>query len=270
MTALIAPLSHRLVRGQGIGLGARSGSQPGGEGWTVELKPRSLGRTGNSAATWRRPSSEARAGQGSSSCAIQEIFGVNDVMRGISDRLAAEGFVALCPDLFWRQEPGLQLSDQNEAELARAFEGSLRVSTSPAGVRDIAATIDHLRGEEGCNGAVGAVGYCLGGLLAYLTGTRTSTDCAVGYYGVGIEQKLDEAANLAKPLMLHIATADEFVSLEAQQIVRGELGANPLVTLHDYEGLGHAFARRGGDHYDAAAVELADGRTTAFLRANLS
>ena len=208
-------------------------------------------------------------GAGPGVVVIQEIFGVNDVMRGISDRLAAEGFVALCPDLFWRQEPGLQLSDQNEAELARAFELFAGFDV-PAGVRDIAATIDHLRGEEGCNGAVGAVGYCLGGLLAYLTGTRTSTDCAVGYYGVGIEQKLDEAANLAKPLMLHIATADEFVSLEAQQIVRGELGANPLVTLHDYEGLGHAFARRGGDHYDAAAVELADGRTTAFLRANLS
>ena len=152
--------------------------------------------------------------------------------------------------------------------MGRAFElyGGFDVE---GGVRDIAATLDRLRTEDACTGAVGAVGFCLGGLLAYLTGTRTSIDCAVGYYGVGIEQTLDEASRLSKPLMLHIATADEFVPEEAQAAVRGGLGANPLVTIHDYEGLGHAFARRGGDHYDAAAAELANGRTTAFLHAHL-
>ena len=199
---------------------------------------------------------------------IQEIFGVNAVMRGITDDLAAEGFAALCPDLFWRQEPGLQLSDQSEAEMACAFELFAGFDFA-AGVHDIVATLDHLRGEDACAGPVGAIGFCLGGLLAYLTGTRTSTDCAVGYYGVGIEQKLGEASNLTKPLMLHIATADEFVPDEVQTAVRGDLGGNPLVTIHDYEGLGHAFARRGGDHYDAAAAALANGRTYAFLHANL-
>ena len=208
-------------------------------------------------------------GAGPGVVVIQEIFGVNDVMRAISDALAAEGFVALCPDLFWRQAPGLQLSDQNEAELGRAFELFAGFDFA-AGVGDIATTIDHLRAEDACSGTVGAVGFCLGGLLAYLAGTRTSVDCAVGYYGVGIEQKLDEAASLAKPLMLHIATGDEFVSVEAQQAVRGALGPNSLVTIHDYEGLGHAFARQGGDHYDAAAARLAGGRTMAFLRTNLS
>jgi carboxymethylenebutenolidase len=199
---------------------------------------------------------------------IQEVFGVNPVMRGITDSLAAEGFAALCPDLFWRQEPGLQLSDQNETELARAFE-LFQGFDFPAGVRDVAATLDHLRSEDACTGTVGVVGFCLGGLLAYLAGTRTATDCAVGYYGVGIEQKLDEATNLTKPLMLHIATADEFVPEEAQTAVRGDLGTNPLVTIHEYEGLGHAFARRGGDHYDASAAALANGRTYDFLHANL-
>ena len=208
------------------------------------------------------------AGSGPGVVVIQEIFGVNAVMRGITDGLAVEGFVALCPDLFWRQEPGLQLNDQNEAELGRAFELFAGFDV-PAGVRDIAATIDHLRADEACGGTVGAVGFCLGGLLAYLSGTQTSADCAVGYYGVGIEQKLDEAARLTKPLLLHIANADEFVPDEAQAAVRGGLGTNPLVTIHDYGGLGHAFARRGGDHYDAAAAELANGRTFAFLHANL-
>ena len=200
---------------------------------------------------------------------IQEVFGVNAVMRGIADGLAAEGFAALCPDLFWRQEPGLRLSDQNEAELARAFELYQGFDVD-AGVRDIASTLDRLRGEGACNGHAGAIGFCLGGLLAYLAGTRTSSDCAVGYYGVGIEQKLDEAACLSKPLMLHIATEDEFVPHEAQQAVRDGLGENPLLTIHDYAGRGHAFARAGGDHYDQAAAELANRRTYDFLRAHLA
>lgn len=200
---------------------------------------------------------------------IQEIFGVNAVMREITDGLAADGFAALCPDLFWRQEPGLRLNDRNEAELARAFELYQGFDVD-AGVRDIAASVDHLRGEDACNSHVGAIGFCLGGLLAYLTGTRTSSECAVGYYGVGIEQKLSEAVSLSRPLMLHIPTEDEFVPHEAQQAVRDELGENPLLTIHDYAGLGHAFARHGGDHYDQAAAELANRRTHAFLRAHLA
>ena len=199
---------------------------------------------------------------------IQEVFGVNAVMRGIADALAAEGFVALCPDLFWRQEPGLRLSDQTATDLARAFalyEGF----DVDGGVRDIAVTLDHLRGESACSNRVGAIGFCLGGLLAYLATVRTSSECAVGYYGVGIDQKLSEAASISAPLMLHVATGDEFVPPEAQQAIHGGLDANPRVTIHDYDGLGHAFARPGSTHYDAAAAELANGRTTAFLRANL-
>lgn len=207
-------------------------------------------------------------GAGPGVVVIQEVFGVNAVMRGMTDGLAAEGYVALCPDLFWRQEPGLQLNDRDEADMGRAFELYEGFDVD-AGVRDIAATLDRLRTEDACTGSVGAVGFCLGGLLAYLTGTRTSIDCAVGYYGVGIEHKLDEASQLTKPLMLHIATADEFVPEEAQAAVRGGLDANPLATVHDYGGLGHAFARRGGEHYDAAAAALANGRTFAFLHANL-
>ena len=199
---------------------------------------------------------------------IQEIFGVNAVMREIADGLAADGFAALCPDLFWRQEPGVQLTDQSEAEWQRAFEffNGFKVD---AGVRDIEATIGHLRGLEACTGKVGAIGFCLGGLLAYLAATRTSADAAVGYYGVGIQDKLDEAANISKPLMLHIAEEDEFVSKDAQRAVRAGLGENALTTIHDYPGMDHAFARRGGQHYDRAAADLANSRTREFLGTHL-
>ena len=197
---------------------------------------------------------------------IQEVFGVNAVMRGIADGLAAEGFAALCPDLFWRQEPGLRLSDQNEAELARAFELYQGFDVD-AGVRDIASTLDRLRGEGACNGHAGAIGFCLGGLLAYLAGTRTSSDCAVGYYGVYLTEHLDETFGC--PLMLHIAGEDEFMPKEGQDQVHAALDANPSVTLHDYAGQGHAFARKGGEHYDGASADLANGRSIEFLKANL-
>src|SRR3954467_14727983 len=127
---------------------------------------------------------------------IQEIFGVNQVMRDICDGLATQGFVAVCPDLFWRIEPGIDITDQSEAEWKRAFE-LYNAFDVDAGVSDIDATIDAVRQLPGVNGKVGAVGYCLGGLLAFLTATRTDADASVSYYGVGIEKHVAEAEKLA-------------------------------------------------------------------------
>ncbi|HTX50022.1 MAG TPA: dienelactone hydrolase family protein, partial [Caulobacteraceae bacterium] len=141
---------------------------------------------------------------------IQEIFGVNKVMRDITDGLAARGFLAACPDLFWRIEPDVDITDHSEAEWKKAFE-LYNAFDVDAGVKDIAATIARIRADAGCSGQVGAVGFCLGGLLAFLTATRTDVDAAVGYYGVGIESRLAEADKLAEPLMLHIAEEDQFV-----------------------------------------------------------
>src|SRR3954464_6698770 len=103
---------------------------------------------------------------------IQEIFGVNQVMRDITDGLAGQGYLAVCPDLFWRIEPGIDITDQSDAEWKRAFE-LFNAFDVDAGVKDIAATIAEVRQRPDCNGKVGAVGFCLGGLLAFLTATRT-------------------------------------------------------------------------------------------------
>jgi len=207
------------------------------------------------------------AGTGPGVVVIQEIFGVNAVMRGITDRMAEAGFVALCPDIFWRQEPGIQLTDQTEAEWARAFE-LFQGFDLDLGVDDLAATIETLRGLEGCNGKVGAMGFCLGGRLAYLTATRTKADAAVGYYGVYLHEHLGETINA--PLMLHVACEDEFVPKEAQAQVHAALDGHAKVTIHDYEGQNHAFARAGGQHYDKASADLADQRTLEFLKSNLA
>ena len=199
---------------------------------------------------------------------IQEIFGVNPVMREVCDRLAAQGFLAVCPDLFWRLEPGVDITDQSKAEWDKAFDLMTRFDVDQ-GVEDIRATIDQVRASGGCSGKVGAVGYCLGGRLAFLTATRTDSEASVGYYGVGIEAYLPEAEKLAHPLMLHIAEDDGFVSKEAQAMITGALKDHPQVTLHTYPGCDHAFARPGGAHYDAAAAARADARTLAHFRQHL-
>ncbi|SLN20559.1 dienelactone hydrolase family protein [Oceanibacterium hippocampi] len=209
------------------------------------------------------------SGQGPGVVVIQEIFGVNKVMRDIADTYAAQGYVALCPDLFWRIEPGISITDQTEAEWKQAFDLFQKFDV-PAGVKDIQATISHLRKQSACTGKVGAVGFCLGGLLAYLSATRTDSDASVGYYGVGIESKLDEAAKISRPLMLHIAGEDEYCGKEAQAQIHAGLDSHSRVTLHDYPGMNHAFARNGGAHYDSAAATLANKRTGDFFSAHLS
>jgi carboxymethylenebutenolidase len=199
---------------------------------------------------------------------IQEIFGVNQVMRDITDGLAAQGYLAICPDLFWRIEPGIDITDHSEAEWKRAFE-LFNAFDVEAGVGDIAATLDHIRKDAGCNGKVGAVGYCLGGQLAFLTATRTDADASVSYYGVGLENRVAEAEKLTHPLLVHIAEEDEFVPKPAQAVILAALKDHPQVEVHTYPGCNHAFAREGGAHYNPEAAKLANGRTLTFFQKNL-
>lgn len=205
-------------------------------------------------------------GRGPGVVVIQEIFGVNEVMRDITNDMAAQGFVALCPDLFWRQEPGIQITDKTEAEWARAFE-LFNGFDLEKGVEDLDATIEHLRGMDACTGKVGSVGFCLGGRLAFLTATRTKVDAAVGYYGVMLEEHVGE--KLKAPTLLHIATDDGFVPKENQAKVHAALDQNGMASLFDYEGNDHAFARVGGEHYDEAAATLARQRTAEFFASHL-
>jgi carboxymethylenebutenolidase len=200
--------------------------------------------------------------------AIQEIFGVNAVMREVCDQLAAKGYLAICPDLFWRLEPNVDITDKSKAEWDKALDLMGRFDVDQ-GIEDIRATIDLIRADPGCSGKVGAVGYCLGGRLAFLTATRTDSDASVGYYGVGIEGYLGEAEKLAHPLMLHIAEEDAFVPKQAQALIIAGLKDHPQVELHSYPGRDHAFARPGGDHFDADDAARANGRTLKFFNQHL-
>src|SRR3984957_8431020 len=196
---------------------------------------------------------------------IQEIFGVNQVMRDLTDHYAAQGYLAICPDLCWRIEPDIDITDHSEAEWKRAFE-LFNAFDVDLGIKDIAATIAHARQHPAHDGKVGAVGYCLGGLLAFLTATRTDVDASSGYYGVGIERHLAEIDKLADPLVLYIAENDQFVPKEAQALIVASLKNHPQVDIYTYPGRDHAFARKGGEHYDAADAGTANERTLALFK----
>lgn len=200
--------------------------------------------------------------------AIQEIFGLNQDMREHCDAWAARGYFALCPDLYWRQEPGVQLTDQTEEEWQKAVRLYFAVDVDKA-VEDLQTSLAFIKDIEGCSGKVGTMGFCLGGLLTYLMATRSPSDCNVGYYGVGIDEKLDEASRISAPTMLHIAEEDEFVNKEAQTKIKTGLAGNSHVTIHSYADQNHAFARHRGTHYDAAAAQLANQRTFDMFEANL-
>lgn len=203
-------------------------------------------------------------GHGPGLVLCQEIFGVNDFMRRAAQLLAEEGYVVLVPDLFWRQQPGIQLTD-GPADMPRAFELYQGFDVE-LGLRDIGSSVAALRDLPEQRGGVGVLGYCLGGKLAYLAACRLDVDVAVGYYGVGIEQSLDEAAGLRGRLVLHIAEQDGYCPPPARQRILEALGGKPGVELFVYPGVDHAFARTGGEHYDKPSALMAHQRSMAALQ----
>ncbi|HYZ33436.1 MAG TPA: dienelactone hydrolase family protein [Crenalkalicoccus sp.] len=200
---------------------------------------------------------------------IQEIFGVNATMRQLSDWVAEMRFIAICPDLFWRQEPGVQLDpDAGQQQWDRAIALMNGMDQDKA-VEDLKATVAHARKMEGANGKVATMGFCLGGRLAFMMATRSDTDANISYYGVGLEGLLGEAGNIKHPLMLHIAEKDRFVPPEAQAKILAALKGHPQVRVYVYPGVDHAFARMGGHSWDARAATIANGRSVELLAAVL-
>ncbi len=199
---------------------------------------------------------------------LPEIFGVNAGIRQKCDTWAALGYLAAAPDVFWRFAPGVELNPDVPEQLQEAF-GYFQQYDPNDGVLDIEALIHWIRRVAGV-AKVGCAGYCLGGRLAYMSAARTDIDASVGYYGVMIDQMLNESHAIASPLMLHIPTADHFVGLEAQAAIHAGLDGHPRVTLHDYPGLDHGFAAEMGDRRDPAGAQLADERTAAFFAEHLA
>ena len=199
---------------------------------------------------------------------LQELFGVNADIRKTCDELAEQGFVAVAPDLFWRQEPGVDLSVTSEAD----WQHGLRLYQAfdrDAGVRDISDTLDTVAKLPECTGKLAVQGYCLGALMTFLTAVRCRVDAAVAYHGADTEKYLGEVDKLSAPLLMHLAEEDEFISKAAQSQIKAALASKANATVYSYPGQRHAFARHNGTHYNAAAAALANGRTSEFLHQQL-
>lgn len=209
------------------------------------------------------------SGRGPGIVMCQEIFGVNVSMRTLADQYAKEGYVVIVPDLFWRIEPDVQL-DYSPEGWKRAFDFFQKFDQDK-GIDDINATIAALRQrpELDAPANIGVIGYCLGGKMAYLAACRCDVASSIGYYGVGIEQALDEAANIKGRLVLHIAGEDEYCPPEARAQIAAKFAALPKADAYVYEGVSHAFARPNGDHYDKTAAETAYARTLAALKSEI-
>jgi carboxymethylenebutenolidase len=223
-------------------------------------------KAGDGSGSFRGYLAVPRSGKGPGLVLAQEIFGINQTMRNVADYYAEEGYVVLVPDIFWRQEPNVELG-YTPADWQRAF-GFYQGFNEAKGMEDIQTAITTLRARpELTGGKVGVLGFCLGGKLAYLAATRTDADVSVGYYGVGIEAALDEAVRIKRPLVLHVAELDQFCPPEARAKIVQALQGHPQVKLYVYPGVDHAFARVGGDHYHRPSALLAHERTIAALKA---
>ena len=200
---------------------------------------------------------------------LQELFGVNADIRKTCDELAEQGYIAVAPDLFWRQEPGVDLSNvtsdadwQHGMRLYQAYDRD-------AGVRDVEDTINAVAKLPGCTGKVAVLGYCLGALMVFLTAVRSRVDAAVAYHGGDTEKYLGEVDGLHAPLLMHLAEEDEFISKAAQAEIKAALARKPNGTVYSYPGQNHAFSRHGGAHYNAEAAALAHKRTYDFINRQL-
>lgn len=199
---------------------------------------------------------------------LQEIFGVNADLRAFCDELAGRGYLAVSPDLFWRLEPGVDMSDRTEVEWKKGFALYNRFDVDQ-GVKDISVTITAARALSGCTGSVGVMGFCLGGLMSYLTTVRHGAQASVVYYGGGVEQHLTDASKIHNPLLMHLGENDEYIPPPAREAIVAAMHTVPGAEVFTYAGCRHAFARHGGAHYDAAAATLANARTSEFLDRNL-
>ncbi len=200
---------------------------------------------------------------------IQEIFGVSASLREIADQVAGLGFHVLAPDLFWRQEAGVDLSDKTKAEWDKAF-ALMNGFDQDKGIEDLKATLSHARTLAGTNGRAATMGYCLGGRLAFMMATRSDADVNISYYGVGLDGLIPEMSRIKTKLLVHVAGNDDFFPAEGRDKLIAAARDYALVETHVYPGADHAFARVGGTHWDTRSAWIANGLSTQVLVAALS
>jgi carboxymethylenebutenolidase len=208
------------------------------------------------------------AGSGPGLLLLQEIFGVNDYIEDVGRRLARLGYVSLAPDLFWRQQPGVRLGSSDE-DLAAGM--ALGQGFDPeAGVADLLAALAHLRGLPETAGGTGAIGFCFGGVMAYLVAAHGDPDVAVSYYGSAVPDLLGLAEQVRCPILFHFGDQDPYLPLERAEQVATAFADRPATEVLIHRGGGHAFDNWANPRFSQPAVAApAWESTAAFLAQRL-
>lgn len=207
------------------------------------------------------------AGHGPGLVLFQEIFGVNAHIQAVAEQYALDGFVVLAPDVFWRQQPHVELGyGPGDRQQGIALAGSLKPEQV---MLDLRAAVQALRDlPQTALHRIGAFGFCMGGRLAYTAAALTELDAAVSYYGGGIHDQLHLASGVACPMLFHYAGNDDHIPLDAVERVRQAFAGKPA-QVHVYEGKAHGFNCWDRGTYDAHAAALAHARTLAFFAEHL-
>jgi len=206
-------------------------------------------------------------GRGPGMVVLPEIYNANHWVRSVADRWAAEGYVAIAPDVYWRHEPGLYLQyNPEDQQRGRELGAGLDLGLF---MEDLRAAVGWLRARPDCTGKVGSVGFCLGGKLVYLAMARHVLDAGVAYYAVQLADHLDESKSIDGPLMMHFGALDHRVPPDLFRTVCERLSGKPDVLNYWYEGADHGFNRDGYPPYHPQAAGLAHERSREFFRKHL-
>jgi len=203
------------------------------------------------------------AGSGPGLLLLQEIFGVNEHIRAVAEQYALDGFVVLAPDVFWQQQRRLEIGympediQRGRAMAMAADRGALQ--------RDLVDAVKDLRARPEVRGrGIGAIGYCMGGRLAYLAAATAGIDAAVAYYGGGIQDMLELAPRITCPMQFHYGALDANIPLSAVDKVRAAMAGQPA-EVWVYANADHGFNCWARGSYQAASAALAHGRALQFL-----
>jgi carboxymethylenebutenolidase len=204
-----------------------------------------------------------RAGKGPGIIIAQEIFGVNGHIQSVVEQYALNGYVALAPDVFWRQERRVELGYEG-ADRDKGIAIMQKTDAHQAAT-DLGAAAKALRSLPEINGKVAAIGYCFGGQLAYLMAAQGSVDAAVAYYGGGIQNRLDEAGKVNVPIQFHYAEKDSGIPLTAVEQVKQSFAGRNHADFNLYPGVDHGFNCTDRATYNQRTAALAHARTLKFL-----
>jgi carboxymethylenebutenolidase len=194
---------------------------------------------------------------------IQEIFGVNEHIRSVAEQYAADGYLVIAPDLFWRSGARIELG-YDETGWKRAVELMNATDVGKA-QSDIELAIDALKAQPGLDGGIASIGYCFGGLLSYHTAANGLVDVAIAYYGGGIQNQLDRADEIEVPLLMHFGEQDSHIPLEAVEKIAERFENNDNVEIVVYPEAEHGFNCSHRDSYNQRAAAEAHGNTLIFL-----